>query len=123
RAGRVDHQDQRGPTEGAKPVAPYRVLHLEAGVPETYRAGADQDIIGISERPVVADAGFGDDRTRRIRRQRSEAHRLEIAVARLLEPLEIGAVVGMSERVALAPAHAMADRKRPSRLDPEPRPI
>jgi len=45
---------------------------------------------------MIADARFGDDRARCDRRQRREADGFEVAVARLLEPFEIGAVAGMS---------------------------
>ena len=72
---------------------------------------------------MIADAGLGDDRPRCPRRQLGQSGGFEIAIARLLEPFEIGAMVGMAERVALAPPHAMMDRKPPSRLDPKPRPF
>ena len=57
-AARVDHQDQHRSPLGAEPVAPYRVLHLEAGMPEANRAGADQDFVGISERPGGSGCWF-----------------------------------------------------------------
>src|SRR5262249_1391170 len=67
---------------------------------------------------MIADAGLGDDRPGRIRRQRRQTGRLEIPIARLLEPFEIGAVVGVAERVAFTPAHTMLDREWPLGFDP-----